>query len=303
MLRSLLSGKSTQQLTRCIKFNDNNVNTLRPFTTFNHLRNNNNNSKQIGSLFGDVTENVDDENSRLNQMTSRAMSDEQNDLTKMSDQQLAQRDPEMLKLTKPEAQTAPELYLSPLKQRLYSIALKTGGYDPNKVYELDGKKYKLKLSREELQVLEPSLYIKSYRIKGSPKKATPFLRMLREMPLKEALTQCHFSSKRMARDVGEMLNRGIKDAQKLGMNPDELYLSQIWVGKDGGNYKRLEFKARGRVGVIEHKFIHVRAIVKPKVVKDKFLEAKRAREMNRPVKHPLRSRPIHVADEVQEYKW
>lgn len=195
--------------------------------------------QQRGSLFGEVTQQTDRPDSMLNQIAARATEEQQVEEKKdddktsnlpSSDKEL-KNDPEVLEYTDPKPQTAAEQLLSPLKKQLYELSLQQGGYDPERVLNLDGKKYKLHLTKEELAGLEPSVYLKSYRIKSSPKKATPFLRMLREMKLKDAVTQCHFSPKGIARDVGEMLTRGIKEAEKLGLNPDELYLSQIWVGK------------------------------------------------------------------------
>lgn len=264
-----------------------------------------------GSLFGEITKPTDRPDSVLNQISARVPENEGKkegdesapDAVEQTTDKDFKNDPEVLEYTEPKAETAPEMLLSPLKQQLYELSMQQGGYDPKKILTLDGKKYKLQLSKEELACLEPSLYLKSYRIKGSPKKATPFLRMLREMKLKDAITQCQFSSKSIGRDVGEMLLRGIKEAEKLGLDPNNLYLNQIWSGKDGYNVKRLDFKGRGRVGVIEHKWIHVRAILKPLESKDKFLQQRRARELRRPVKEQLSSRPIHEFPKSQNYKW
>lgn len=267
--------------------------------------------QQRGSLFGEVTQQTDRPDSMLNQIAARATEEQQVEEKKdddktsnlpSSDKEL-KNDPEVLEYTDPKPQTAAEQLLSPLKKQLYELSLQQGGYDPERVLNLDGKKYKLHLTKEELAGLEPSVYLKSYRIKSSPKKATPFLRMLREMKLKDAVTQCHFSPKGIARDVGEMLTRGIKEAEKLGLNPDELYLSQIWVGKDGFNVKRLDFKARGKVGIIQHKWVHVRAILKPLESKEKHESQRRTRQLSRKVKEQLANRPIHEFPKSNVYKW
>lgn len=269
--------------------------------------------QQRGSLFGEVTQQTDRPDSMLNQIAARATEGEQQVEEKKeedkssrnlpsSDKEL-KNDPEVLEYTDPKPQTAVEQLLSPLKKQLYELSLQQGGYDPDRVLNLNGKKYKLHLTKEELACLEPSVYLKSYRIKSSPKKATPFLRMLREMKLKDAITQCHFSPKAIARDVGEMLTRGIKEAEKLGLNPDELYLNQIWVGKDGFNIKRLDFKGRGKVGIIEHKWVHVRAILKPLEAKEKLESQRRTRQLSRKVKEQLANRPIHEFPKSNVYKW
>jgi hypothetical protein len=48
------------------------------------------------------------------------------------------------------------------------------------------------------------------------------------------------------------LARGIGSAKALGLDADNLYAEQIWVGKDGQNVRRLDSKGRGRTGMITH---------------------------------------------------
>lgn len=166
--------------------------------------------------------------------------------------------------------SAPEILLSDLKRSIYEAnCLKNGGfYKKDTIVTLpgDNKKYRLKLSRKEIDVLEPSVYVKSYRIKSSMKKATQLLRLLNGLDVKKGLTQCHFSDKKVAREVAELLERGIKDGEKLGLKANDLYISQIWTGSDGSWQKRIDFKGRGRRGIISHPYIHVRCILKTKSV-------------------------------------
>ena len=103
------------------------------------------------------------------------------------------------------------------------------------------------------------------------KKATLLLRMLNGLDVKKALTQCHFSQKQIARDVAGLLERGITDGEKLGLDADDLYISQIWTGSDGKWLKRIDYKARGRTGVLRHRYVHVRCILKTKSVTKKRL--------------------------------
>lgn len=195
--------------------------------------------------------------------------------------------------------------LSPLKRKLYeaNLAQNNGVYVNNQPITLDNKTYKLNLSRAEQVALEPSVYAQSYRIKGSWKKSYMWLRPFRRMALNDAITQCHFSARRMAKDVGEMLERASKDAVKLGMKPEELVLDQIWVGKDGGDQKRLQCKGRGRTGVITSPYVHVKAILKPQSVFDQRKEYLKKRN-DRKLWFPLRNWNMRE-DRVQtaDYKW
>lgn len=202
---------------------------------------------------------------------------------------------------------AHQTLLSPLKRKLYvrNCELNGGFYKKDTVITLPGskEKYRLKLNREEIDVLEPSVYVKSYRIKSSMKKTTQLLRLLNGLDIKKALTQCHFSSKKIARDVADLLTRGIEDSQKLGLNENDMYIAQIWTGSDGWWTPRMEYKGRGRVGVIRHRYVHVRCILKTKSV------TKRRLEYESQLKQQRRKPWIQLADKPVRgfpggaYKW
>lgn len=202
---------------------------------------------------------------------------------------------------------AHQTLLSPLKRKLYmrNCELNDGFYKRDTAIALPGtkEKYRLRLTREEIDVLEPSVYVKSYRIKSSMKKATILLRLLNGLDAKTALTQCHFSSKKIAGDVAEVLSRGIEDGERLGLNPDDLYISQIWTGSDGWWRPRMDFKARGRVGIIRHRYVHVRCILKTKSV------TKRRLEYESQLKQQRRKPWVQLADKPVRgfpggaYKW
>ncbi|KAF5093224.1 hypothetical protein D0Z00_004173 [Geotrichum galactomycetum] len=214
------------------------------------------------------------------------------------------KDPEVLAHNYPTPKKAPELLLSDLKQRLYDAAMSSpGGYNKNTPIELDGKKYILHLTKQEQELLEPSVYLRSYRIKGTAKKGTIFTRLLRNMDLKQAINQCHFSPKRISRDVEEMLLRGLDEAKRLDLNPNDLYINQIWVGKEPFTQKRLDCKGRGKTGLIEHKNIHVRVILKTKESRQKFLEAKKERVFGRKVWEQHHNTPIQVYRGSSQYQW
>ncbi|CAG61150.1 uncharacterized protein GVI51_J11011 [Nakaseomyces glabratus] len=202
---------------------------------------------------------------------------------------------------------APELLLSPLKRQVYELNCKQNGgfYKEDTVVTIPEtkEKYKLKLSRQELEALEPSIYLRSYRLKYSTKKAIHLLRMLSGLDVKKAITQCHFSDKKIARDLAELFQKGIEDGKKLGLDADDLYISQIWSGNDGYLQKRVEYKGRGRIGIIRHRHIHVRCILKTHSVTKKRLEyEKQLKEQNKKPWVQLADRPIRGVP-GNAYKW
>ncbi|AET40790.1 mitochondrial 54S ribosomal protein uL22m Ecym_6418 [Eremothecium cymbalariae DBVPG len=240
-----------------------------------------------GSLFGSITKGADvlsnddptKTSSRLG-LAADAMDKEEMEMDKeLKNKVTLQSDSELNEYIVKQQQPiklAPDLLLSPLKRQIYEANCKLNGgfYKKDTIVRLPNSsaEYKLKLSREEIDALEPSVYVKSYRIKSSMKKATLLLRLLNGLDLKKAITQCHFSDKGISREVGELLQKGLEDGRKLGLDENDLYISQIWTGSDGVWGKRVDIKGRGRAGVIRHRFVHIRCILKTKSVTKKRLE-------------------------------
>lgn len=169
-------------------------------------------------------------------------------------------------------------YLSPVQRQVYKANVaKNGFFKSGDKVSVNGTSYTMTLTKDEIEALEPSIYLQLYRIKSSVKKTMLVTRMLLGLPLKEAIKQCHFSLRKVAGDIGELLEQGLKRAPEVRLNPDELYVSQIWVGSDGQWTKQPEFKGRGRVGVITHRYVHVKVVLKgPQTKKRLELKAKKA---------------------------
>lgn len=265
------------------------------------------------SVFGEITKSVDldsdDPNRISNRMTvssdvAEGEAPEGNDSITLENDTLLQK---YIQKSQQQEKLADQLLLSPMKRKLYRANCeKNGGfYKKDTIVALPGssEKYKLNLSREEIEVLEPSVYVKSFRIKSSMKKATQLLRLLNGLDVKKALTQCHFSEKNIARDVAELLQRGMEDGQKLGLNTDDLYISQIWTGSDGHWAKRMEYKARGRVGIIEHPYVHVRCILKVKgITKNRLAYEAQMKEQRKKPWVQLADKPVRGSP-GGAYKW
>lgn len=241
-----------------------------------------------GSLFGSLVSNTVDKDKPtgdrvLDSISDRlemSMEDEGEEtektlkktLTPEHDKQLQ----DFIKSQRPYERPAKDILLSPLKRQIYELnCRKNGGfYRRDTIVKLPetNEKYKLHLTREEIEALEPSIYLQSYRIKSTMKKATKFLRMFQGMDLKQSITQCHFSKKALGKEVGDLLERGIEDAKTLGLDANDLYIAEIWTGSDGAWMKRIDIKGRGRMGIIKHRYIHVKCILKSKQITLKRLE-------------------------------
>ena len=238
-----------------------------------------------GSLFGSITENKpkegknrgdEDAGSFSNRLaiasdsSGEAPEVNRDSITIENDKLLQQH---IISLQQPE-QLASQSLLSPLKREIYEANCKINGgfYKKDTIVKLpnSSERYKLKLTKREIEVLEPSVYVQSYRIKSSMKKATLLLRLLGGL------------------DV---------------MKPEDLYISQIWTGSDGFWRKRVEFKARTRIGIISHPYIHVRCILRTKsVTKRRLAYEAHLKEQKRAPWVQLGDKPIRgVTGGV--YKW
>ncbi|GME79207.1 unnamed protein product [Ambrosiozyma monospora] len=176
-----------------------------------------------------------------------------------------ENDEKLQKYLSPKPYKTVDSLLSPLKRELYLKNVKQNGfYKNNQVIEhkKSGASYKLNLTREEIQALEPSIYLRSWRIKSSVKKVNIVLRSLKDLPLKKAITQLHFLNKKVSRDIVEMLERALDDAKKMHYDPEKLYVAESWVHTDGRWQKRVECKGRGRSGIIRHRWVSVRVLLK-----------------------------------------
>ncbi|GME89965.1 unnamed protein product [[Candida] boidinii] len=194
--------------------------------------------------------------------------------------------------------------LSPLKRKLYLENIKKNGFFiNNEIIKLqDGSKYKLTLQKEEIEALEPSIYLRSFRIKSSVKKTNIVLRALKNLPLKKAITQLHFMHKKISRELVEMLEKGLEDAKLMNYNPNDIYISESWVCTDGRWQRRVECKGRGRTGIITHRYVNVRFLLKTNQTLKRLEFENNKRETNKKVNCNLTKEKIR-GPAAGFYKW
>ncbi|CDK28838.1 unnamed protein product [Kuraishia capsulata CBS 1993] len=181
-----------------------------------------------------------------------------------------------------------ETLLSPLKREIYEANVKRNGFFKNgEVEVVNGETYKLQLSKPEIEALEPSIYLKSWRIKYTPKKTNIVLRALKDLPLKKAITQVHFINKKVTKDLDEMLTRGVEHAKRMNYDPNDMYVAESWVGSDGEWVNRPEFKGRGRVGILTHRYVNIRILLKSKQTQARLNWERLERLKKKAVKTPL----------------
>lgn len=252
---------------------------------------------QANNLFGELTENK--QVAKEPETTSEDL--DVNAITPENDSDLQAYYLRQVK----EEQIRSENYVSPIKKRLFDLNVQRNGFFKNNQIVVDPeneKPYKLTLTNEEIDILEPSIYLQSYRIKSSVKKATIVNRFVRGWNVKSAINQLHFNSKKMSTELEKLLKRGLEQAKQLGVTPDELYVQSLWAGSDGDWRKRVDTKGRGRHGVIEHPYIHLKVILRTNQTKARLnWEKQQARSSAKP-KMFLNNEPLNFKVRPY-YKW
>ena len=207
--------------------------------------------------------------------------------------------------TKSASKTQPKLeeLIHPFKIQLFNKSVSQHGFFKNdQVVTHEGKSYKFHLTPEEIEILEPSIYLQSYRIKSSMKKATVVNRFVRGYDLKTAINQLHFNPKKMATELEKLLKRGLTKLQELGYDEDSMYIAKLWTGSDGEWRKRLDIKGRGRHGVIRHRYIHVKCVLKTGQTKQRLEWEKQQREAKSKPRMYLNNEPLNIKVRPW-YKW
>lgn len=250
---------------------------------------------QGGSLFGEVTE------GSAPQEIKELPQEEGADVSPANDSKLQEHYLEEAR----KEQVVSEKFVSPLKKKLFEANVAQNGFFKNgQVVAIPetGKTYKVTLTPEEIDVLEPTIYLQSYRIKSSMKKATLVNRFVRGYNVKNAINQLHFNPKKMATELEKMLKRGLDQARDLGYSEDGVYIQALWTGSDGNWIKRADIKGRGRTGIIEHPYVHIKAILKTEQTKQRLAWELQQRQLEAKPRLYLNNEPLNF--KVQSfYKW
>ncbi len=248
---------------------------------------------RLASLFGEITQKTGGDDKKLEAAASDEPVTVENDET-LQKYHFEEASKKQIKIDK---------YITPLKKTLFELNVSQNGFFKNNhVIKHDGKSYRLSLTEKEIDMLEPSIYATSYRIKSSMKKATQVNRFVRGFNVKTAINQLHFNPKKMATELEQVLKRGLEQARILGLDEDTMYIDSLWTGSDGDWRKRPDFKGRGRGGLIEHPYIHVKSILKSNQTKlRKAWEKEQKIENEKPVMF-LNNEPLNFKVRPV-YKW
>lgn len=101
-------------------------------------------------------------------------------------------------------------------------------------------------------------------IKGSVQKINLVCKLVSKMSVDKAMLQLQFLRKRVAKDVADVLNSAISNAENnYGMDINNLYISRIMVGK-AFVLRRFHARGRGKASKISKPFSKITIYVSEK---------------------------------------
>ncbi len=112
------------------------------------------------------------------------------------------------------------------------------------------------------RVADDQAMAKGRSIRTSPQKLNLVAQSIRGMKVERALNELTFSRKRVAREVKNVLESAIANAENNhGLDIDSLVVDQAFVGKNLV-MKRWHARARGRIGRIRKPFSEITIVVR-----------------------------------------
>ncbi|GJN76156.1 54S ribosomal protein L22, mitochondrial [Purpureocillium lilacinum] len=174
-------------------------------------------------------------------------------------------------------------------------------------------------TRERLARTERQLLHKSTFLPTSVKKLVMLSRQIAGKPVDDAIAQMQWSKKKMAAEIkyyleeardlavaqrgmglgkvnGELLDKPRKIQTKEGKwmdvtDPTRMYIAQSWVGRGPWRGKEIDYKGRGRMGVIQHPSTSFTVLLKEEKTRIREHEERVAKKKAKGpwVHHPNRS--------------
>ena len=103
---------------------------------------------------------------------------------------------------------------------------------------------------------------KEKRLPVGPKKLRVVANLAIGLYWREAMAQLEFCRKTIAVHVKNTIAKAVKDAEEVhGLDPTRLVVDQLAVGK-GSYLKELDFKAKGRAGIIGKRQAHIHCVLR-----------------------------------------
>lgn len=99
-------------------------------------------------------------------------------------------------------------------------------------------------------------------VRISAQKVRLVTRLIRNLPVEEAVAILRFTPKRAARVVSKVLLSAVANAENnYGMDREELYIAQAVADQGPSLPKRFRARARGQFGTVTRRTSHVTVVV------------------------------------------
>jgi len=136
---------------------------------------------------------------------------------------------------------------------------------------------------------------KEKEIRHSPWRLQLICRHVAGLPVQEALTQLEFLNKVKAPLVQKVLKRTSNLADiRDGLQPSQLEVAECFA-THGKHLKRMKIMGRGRMGVMHHRFCHMRVVLREIDFPLKIYTAKTISEKKRWMEHQLTAKADYEA--------
>ncbi|KAK5990959.1 Large ribosomal subunit protein uL22m [Cladobotryum mycophilum] len=178
------------------------------------------------------------------------------------------------------------------------------------------------LTREEkIKMTERELVHKSHFLPTSVKKLVMLARQIAGKPVDEAILQMKWSKKKMAAEIkyyleeardlaiaqrgmglgqvnGELLDKPRKVQTIEGKwmditDPSRMYVAQSWVGRGAWRGKSIDYKGRGRMGVMQHPTTSFTVVLKEERTRIREYEEREAKKAQKGPWVHLPNRPVY----------
>ncbi|OAQ65809.1 mitochondrial large ribosomal subunit [Pochonia chlamydosporia 170] len=178
------------------------------------------------------------------------------------------------------------------------------------------------ISKEErIKASERQLLHRSHFMPTSVKKLVMLSRQIAGKPVDEAISQMQWSKKKMAAEVkyyleeardlaiaqrgmglgkvnGEVLEKPRKILTKDGKwievtDPTRMYVAQSWVGRGPWRGKEIDYKGRGRMGIIQHPSTSFTVLLKEEKTRIREYEEREAKKAAKGPWVHLPNRRVH----------
>ncbi|KAI0036720.1 ribosomal protein L22/L17, partial [Vararia minispora EC-137] len=140
--------------------------------------------------------------------------------------------------------------------------------------------------------------------KISHRKLNKLGRQIAGKPVDMAIMQMQFSEKRASKRIRSMLVVGKQHAIRKGIDPAKMIVSEAWVGKGARSLKRVDIKARGRIGIKVHPEARMSVIFKEGKTREQIMKEQREFRVRRAVSSGLMREDIPIRNNVSpQWAW